>query len=104
MIKLGRFSLSNTEAFYSSGFALVFVGALIILAFFLLFFSSAKKDRKTEGGALVIVGPFPIAFGTDHKSTKTVLALSIILTILLTIVTIITYMVSRYQGALDGNA
>jgi uncharacterized protein (TIGR00304 family) len=88
--------LSNAEAFYSSGFALVFVGALIIiLAFFLLFFSNAKKDRKTEGGALVIVGPFPIAFGADHKSTKTVLVLSIILTILLMIVTIITYMVSR---------
>ncbi len=88
--------MSDAETLYNLGFTLVFAGILIIiLAFLMLFFSSAKKDRKTKGGALLIVGPFPIAFGTDHESTKTVLALSIILTILLMIVTIITYMVSR---------
>ena len=88
--------MSDAEAFYSLGFALVFIGALIIiLASLLLFFTNAKKDSKTKGGALVIVGPFPIVFGTDYKSTKTILALSIILTILALIVTIIIYMVSR---------
>lgn len=93
---LGEFSLSDAETLYSSGFALVFVGVIIIiLAFLLLFFMSAKKEVKTKGGALVIVGPFPIAFGTNPESAKTALALSIIVTVLALVATIIIYMVSR---------
>jgi uncharacterized protein (TIGR00304 family) len=34
---------------------------------------------KGRGGAVVIIGPFPIIFGTDKQSAKILLVLSIIL-------------------------
>ncbi len=39
----------------------------------------------------MIIGPVPIVFGTDKKALKTVLTLSIVLTLLLLAVTIISY-------------
>ncbi|MCS7124256.1 MAG: DUF131 domain-containing protein [Candidatus Bathyarchaeota archaeon] len=35
-----------------------------------------------KGGGAVIIGPFPIVFGTDKESVKVVLWLSIALTII----------------------
>lgn len=73
----------DAETFYSLGVALIFVGVLIVLAAFVLIFISSFRDGKVRGGGAVIVGPFPIIFGTDKESVKTVLWLSIALTLLL---------------------
>jgi uncharacterized protein (TIGR00304 family) len=48
-----------------------------------------------EGGGAIVVGPFPIIFGTDKESIKTVLLLSIALTILLIIMMVIFYLMSK---------
>jgi uncharacterized protein (TIGR00304 family) len=78
------------------GIALIFVGMLVILvAVFLLFLSDIKGERKVKGGGAVIIGPFPIIFGTDKESVKTVLLLSLALTILLMIAMVIFYLVLR---------
>ena len=62
------------------GFALIFLGiALIIIAFILFAFRGVEKAGKVKGGGIIFVGPFPIIFGTDKESLKTVILLAIIL-------------------------
>jgi uncharacterized protein (TIGR00304 family) len=75
---------------------LIFAGVFVVLvAIFLLFFSSIKGEGKVKGGGAIIIGPFPIIFGTDKESVKTILLLSLTLTILLIILMVIFYLASR---------
>jgi len=86
----------DAEMLFGLGFALIFAGILItLIAVILLFVSSVRAKGEVKGGGVIIVGPFPIIFGTDKESIKTVLLLSITLTILLAIVTVIFYLVSK---------
>jgi len=86
----------NAETLYGLGIVLIFAGMLIILAaILLLFLSNIKGDGKVKGGGAIIIGPFPIIFGTDKESVKTILLLSLALTILLVIVMVIFYLISR---------
>jgi len=81
---------------YGLGIALIFAGMLVILvAILLLFLSNVKGEEKVKGGGAIIIGPFPIIFGTDIESVKTVLLLSLTLTILLIIAMVIFYLVFR---------
>lgn len=82
------------------GMALIFVGILItLIAVVLLFTSGVKTSKegkeKVKGGGAIIIGPFPIVFGTDKESIKKVLWLSLTLTILLVIVTVMFYLMSK---------
>jgi len=86
----------DVETLRLLGTALIVTGIVIIgLATLLLFVSSIKGEKKVKGGGAIIIGPFPIIFGTDKESTKTVLLLSIILTLLLIIATVIFYFIYR---------
>jgi len=86
----------DAEMLFGLGIALIFAGILItLIAVILLFVSNVREKGKVKGGGAIIIGPFPIIFGTDKKSIKTVLLLSIMLTILLAIVTVIFYLVSK---------
>jgi uncharacterized protein (TIGR00304 family) len=86
----------DAQTIYGLGIALVFLGIFIVLlAFLLLFYSSAKETGKFKGSGALIIGPFPIIFGTDKESVRTVLILSIILTIVLIAAMVILYLVSR---------
>jgi uncharacterized protein (TIGR00304 family) len=81
---------------YSIGIALVFSGILVFLgAILLLILSSVKRDRNVRGGGAIVIGPFPIVFGTDRESVKKVLLLSLALTILLVIAMVVFYLLSR---------
>ncbi|TMI23265.1 DUF131 domain-containing protein [Candidatus Bathyarchaeota archaeon] len=60
------------------GVILIIAG--VLLALFVVILSIAKTDNvKARGGAVVIVGPFPIIFGSDRESAKVLLVLSIVL-------------------------
>ncbi|MEM2118194.1 MAG: DUF131 domain-containing protein [Candidatus Bathyarchaeia archaeon] len=86
----------SAETLYSLGIALIFVGMLIVLvAMVLLFVSNIRKKGKIRGGGAIIIGPFPIIFGTDKESVKTVLLLSLVLTIFLVVAAVIFYFVLR---------
>ena len=77
------------------GVALILAGVFIIaVAIFLLSVKSAGKG-KVRGGGAVIIGPVPIIFGTDQKSLKTVLLLSLALTVLLIAVMVVYYLLLR---------
>jgi uncharacterized protein (TIGR00304 family) len=89
--------LTIAEALYATGFALIFIGALVILvAVIAVSFLGAKKVKgKVNAGGAVIIGPVPIIFGTDKKSLKTVLLLSMALTVLLIVAMVVYYFLFR---------
>jgi uncharacterized protein (TIGR00304 family) len=90
--------LADGTGFFAVGLVLIFVGILIIVFAVLLWsVRSVKKQEKGKvsvGGA-VIIGPIPIIFGTDKKAVKTVLLLSLSLTILLLVVMVVYYLLLR---------
>lgn len=88
--------MTDAGILYGVGFALIFAGMLVILvAIILLFLSSVRGEGKVRGGGAIIIGPFPIIFGTDKESIKTVLLLSLTLTILLIIVMVVFYLLFK---------
>ncbi|MFB0567890.1 MAG: DUF131 domain-containing protein [Candidatus Bathyarchaeia archaeon] len=69
-----------SEQLWNIGIILILVGFLVtFIATVLLFFTAFKGKGKVKGGGAVIIGPFPIIFGTDKESVKILLLLSIIL-------------------------
>jgi uncharacterized protein (TIGR00304 family) len=87
--------LAYAEVFSSVGIVLILAGVVIIaVAVFLLSVRGAGKG-KVRGDGAVIIGPIPIIFGTDKKSLKTVLLLSLALTTLLLAVMIVHYLLVR---------
>ncbi|MDW8040845.1 MAG: DUF131 domain-containing protein [Nitrososphaerota archaeon] len=75
-------STLNTNLLYSLGVVMILAGIIVIVAAFALLFISSVKGGMAKGGGAVIIGPFPIVFGTDKESVKVVLWLSIALTII----------------------
>lgn len=77
------------------GIVLILAGVVIIaVAVFLLSFRGTGKG-KVRGGGAVIIGPIPIIFGTDKKSLRTILVLSLVLTVLFLVVIIVQYLSLR---------
>jgi uncharacterized protein (TIGR00304 family) len=86
----------GVDALYSFGLALIFIGAVVVVvAALLLSLSKVKGKGESRGGGAIIIGPVPIVFGTDEKSVKTVLILSLVLTVLLLIVTVVLRFTSK---------
>jgi len=79
---------------YALGVALIFLGILVIVAAVLLSVLAGGKG-KVKGGGAVIIGPVPIIFGTDTKSLKTVLLLSLALTVMLVVAMVLYYLLLR---------
>ena len=81
---------------YSIGLSLVFLGIIVIVAVTLLIFVSGSKGKgEIKGGGAIIIGPVPIILGIDKKSLRTILLLSITLTVLLIILTVILHFISK---------
>ena len=74
------------------GVMLVFTGFVItFIAVLLWIFMTVKGGGKVRGGGAVIIGPFPIVFGTDKESVKVLLLLSIALIVLLLVFMAFSY-------------
>ena len=98
-MKNGAEILIEVEVLYFLGVGLLLVGLIItFVAIVLLFVSGYRVSRdgreEVRGGGVVIVGPFPIVFGTDKSAVKTVLLLSIALMMLLIVVSVISSLLS----------
>jgi len=75
---------------FNLGAILVFAGFTIaFVAVILLFFTTTRGKGKVKGGGAVIIGPFPIVFGTDRESVKILLLLSTTLIVLILITMVI---------------
>lgn len=85
----------DSGVLYALGFVLVLVGVLIIVIAVILLSVSGAKKGEVKGGGAVIIGPVPIIFGTDKKSLKTVLLLSLALTVLLVVAMVVYYLLLR---------
>ena len=77
------------------GIALIFFGVLIIVVAVILLSISGAKKGKVKGGGAIMIGPIPIIFGTDLKSLKTVLLLSLVLTVMLVVAMVVHYLLLR---------
>lgn len=66
------------------GLILVLIGfAIAFIAVALLVLAGVKGRERIKGGGAVVIGPFPIIFGTDKESVKTLLLLSVLIIILM---------------------
>lgn len=59
-------------------FTVILAGALLMILS-ALGGRAREGERKVEGGAVVIVGPVPIVFGTSERITKALIILAIAL-------------------------
>jgi len=85
----------SSVTLFALGIVLVFVGVLIIVVAAVLLFVLGAGKGKVEGGGAVIIGPVPIIFGTDAKSLRTVLLLSLALTAMLVVAAVLYYLLVR---------
>ncbi len=85
----------DLAVFYALGLALVVVGIIVIVAAIILASMGGAKKSKVHGAGVIMIGPFPIIFGTDKKSVKAVLALALVLTIVVLIVIVVNYWLLR---------
>ena len=72
----------NPQTLASIGLILIFAGTAIIILALLALSLRSIKGKNVNAGGVIVVGPFPIAFGTNRELVKNLLKLSIILTIL----------------------
>lgn len=63
---------------FAAGFLLIFIGMLLLIVGALA--AGLKgKDAEVRGGGVLLIGPFPIIFGSDPQAAKTVIILAILL-------------------------
>lgn len=85
----------NSEVFYTLGLTLVFAGvAIITIAVVLLSISGGRKGKIKSGGA-ILIGPIPLVFGTNKKSLKAVLLLSLALTVIVVFAMVVHHLLLR---------
>ncbi len=63
---------------YTLGFILVFAGIAIIFISIIYLMIKSSGSGKVEGGGVVVIGPFPIVFGTSERITRFLIILAII--------------------------
>jgi uncharacterized membrane protein len=86
--------LVDPTVLYELCMVLIFIRIAVILVTTILFFFSNGKDKARSGGA-TIIGFISIVFGTDKESIERILLLSLLLTMVLAIMTVLHYLMSR---------
>jgi len=82
----------NGQLLFTVGFILILAGfGMGLVAALLLFFKAFRGKGRVRGGGVVMIGPFPIVFGTDKESVKMLLLFSIALIAFVLILTIFSY-------------
>ena len=82
----------NEQILFTVGFILILVGFVtIFVAALLLFFKTLREKGRVRGGGVVMIGPFPIVFGTDKESVRMLLLLSTALIVLVLILTLFSF-------------
>ena len=68
---------------FALGFALIIFGFILtFISAIMIFLAGFRLRGKTRGGGLIMIGPIPIIFGTDKRTVKTLIILSIALIII----------------------
>ena len=77
------------------GLGLVFLGIVVLVAAAILIAVLHNKNGKVKAAGVIVIGPVPIVFGSDKKTVRTILKLSIALTALLIVLSVIYYFLLR---------
>ncbi len=80
---------------YFLGFGIIFVGVIVLIAATVLMSVLRSRNGKVKTSGVIVVGPIPIVFGSDRKSVKTLLELSVVLTALIIIAMFVYYFLLR---------
>ena len=75
--------MDDSAILFLLGTSLVLIGAFILILATILMTTLRNKKRQAKTTGVIIIGPIPIIFGSDKKSVKAILVLSIVLTTLL---------------------
>ncbi|KSW12250.1 hypothetical protein CF15_05725 [Pyrodictium occultum] len=76
-----------------AGIALIFIGVLLI--FIGVFYSIIRSGGKGEYGGVVVIGPFPIVFGSGGGAVKIAVIGAIILMILALVIMLLPLLLAR---------
>lgn len=76
---------------FITGFLLIIIGMLILFGGFFYSIYKSNYEKEVKGGGIIMIGPFPIIFGSDTDSLKFVSILAIILMVISIIFMILTY-------------
>jgi uncharacterized protein (TIGR00304 family) len=80
---------------FTIGIILVVIGIIVIVVAIIFSLIGGTKKGKIQGAGVIIIGPIPIIFGTDKKSIKSILALTLALMIVILIILVIYYWLLR---------
>ncbi len=70
----------SSRILFDVGLLLVLGGfTLAVVSVLMLMVRRGRSGSNVRGGGIVMIGPFPIIFGTDKESVKTLVLLSIVL-------------------------
>ncbi len=87
--------MADYATLYSAGFILVVVGIVVLIAAAIRISIKQSSKGNSKAAGAIIIGPVPIIFGSDKKSVKTILTLSVALTALLIAAMLIYYFLFR---------
>ena len=95
--KWGAGGKMDASIFYALGVVLVVVGIITIVTVIIVasMRGAGKRHGRIKGAGVIMIGPVPIIFGTDKKSVKSILALSLALSITVVIALVVYYLLSR---------
>ena len=77
-----------------SGTMLIFAGIIIIVLAFLLFILRGMQNTKVKSGGAVLIGPFPIVWGTDKETLRLAILLCLIAFLVLFFLLVILQFIS----------
>jgi len=80
---------------YTLGFAMIIVGSIILTATAIFVATNRGKKGKAKAAGVIIIGPVPIVFGSDNKTVKTILTLSVTLTVSLILLLLVYHFLFR---------
>jgi len=81
------------NAIFTLGFFLVLVGVAITFVAGILMALRQAKGARAKGGGVVLIGPFPIVFGSDARTVKVLILLTILLMIVVLVVMLLPALV-----------
>jgi uncharacterized protein (TIGR00304 family) len=85
----------DLAVFYALGTILVVAGVIVVVLAIIFGSKGDAKKGKVRGAGIIMVGPIPIIFGTDKKSVKSVLAMSLGLSVVVLIILLLYYWLLR---------
>lgn len=82
-------TLELASLLYIAGFAFILIG-IIILAMNMFF--RKKGKHKGEVGGVILIGPFPIIFGTSSRMMKVMLIIAFAFVAIILFMTLLPYL------------